>query len=646
MVKLDTLKRFTDTAMLLAFSVGFVACTTGNDVPHCLPGASVACICSDGRSGAQLCLESGAGLGACSCTSTDDAGSPDDGGLPMDAFAAVDMMANDDGTLPDTGMTCPNGTHACSGVCVSNHALESCGESCDTCATDPHGTASCDGLSCQLDCGRDYILRAGACASLAALVQHAYLKASNTEPVDFFAAVLALSADGTTLAIGGGLEDSAATGIGGDQSSNAATDSGAVYIFRLVGDAWTQEAYLKASNTEAQDRFGDSGIGLSADGNTLVVMAAESSSATGVNGDQSDNSALYSGAAYVFHRSAGAWAQEAYLKASNTEGSDAFIMAAISDDGNTIAIGAPNEASIATGINGNQADNSAMYAGAVYVFRRTGTEWAQEAYVKASNTDAWDSFGWSVALSGNGDVLVVGAPGEASAGRGLAADQSDDSFSEVGAVYVFARVGSTWSQVLYAKASNAERNDRFGNTVDVSADGRVFAASAIREASLGTGVDADQTDNSGDLAGAVYVFRVGAIHWEQDAYVKASNTDAGDFFGIALALSADGRTLVVGTPSEASHARGIGGDQADDSALGSGALYVFRYFDDLWFQDAYVKASNADPEDGFAIAVGVSADGTTIVSAASEEDSASIGVGGAEDDNSASYSGAAYAFGL
>src|SRR5205814_2287893 len=103
-------------------------------------------------------------------------------------------------------------------------------------------------------------------------------------------------------------------------------------------------------------------------------------------------------------------ARVAYLKAANTNAGDQFGESlAISRDGSTIAVGAPLESSAARTINGNAADNSALEQGAVYVFRRTGATWAQEAYIKAANGDAGDQFGWAVALSGTGDTLVVGA---------------------------------------------------------------------------------------------------------------------------------------------------------------------------------------------------------------------------------------------
>src|SRR5690606_15975665 len=119
-----------------------------------------------------------------------------------------------------------------------------------------------------------------------------------------------------------------------------------------------------------------------------------------------------------------------------------------------------SEDSAATGLDGDQSDNSELFAGAVYVFTRAGTTWSQQAppKVKASNTER-DSFGYSVALSGDGSVLAVGAPGEGSAATGVNGDQADNSAGGAGAVYVFTRAGATWSQHAYVKAFNTGTGD-------------------------------------------------------------------------------------------------------------------------------------------------------------------------------------------
>jgi hypothetical protein len=193
-------------------------------------------------------------------------------------------------------------------------------------------------------------------------------------------------------------------------------------VFVRTGSAWTQQAYIKASNSIAGTWFGRS---LSLSGDTLAVAAPdENSSSTGINGDQANTNASISGAVYVFTRTGTTWTQQAYIKASNTDYLDNFGIS-VCLSGDILAVGAPNEASVAKGIGGDQADNSGLGAGAVYLFTRTGTTWTQQAYIKASNTDERDTFGFSVAISG--DTLAVGAPNEGSNATGINGDQTDNS---------------------------------------------------------------------------------------------------------------------------------------------------------------------------------------------------------------------------
>ena len=472
-----------------------------------------------------------------------------------------------------------------------------------------------------------------------------YVKASNTEANDRFGIAVSLSADGSTLAISAVNEDGSSTGANGNQSDNSAGNSGAVYVFRRTGDVWSQQAYLKASNTDADDQFGNA-VSLSADGNTLVVGAFfEDSNAGSVNGNQSDNSASTSGAAYVFSRTADVWSQQAYVKASNADSLDRFGGAvALSADGNTIAIGAREESSGATGVNGNQADNSLVGAGAVYVFVRTGNEWSQQAYVKASNTEVFDLFGTAISLSADGNTLVVGADGEASSATGIDGNQNDNAAVNAGAVYVFGRSGDEWSHEAYVKASNAGAGDLFGFAVSLSADGNILAVSAPREGSSVIGINGNQSDNAAADSGAVYVFSRSAGAWSQQAYVKASNTNAGDQFGFSVSLTADGNRLAVGAWAEDGGESGIEGNQSDNSALDSGAVYVYEFGGSSWFQLAYTKAGNPDPDDVFGAALSLSADGNTLAVVARLEDSIAGGINGNQEDNTVANSGAVYLY--
>jgi hypothetical protein len=166
-----------------------------------------------------------------------------------------------------------------------------------------------------------------------------------------------------------------------------------------------------------------------------VVVGAgfEDSSATGIDGDQGDTS-YDSGAAYVFVREGTTWSQQAYLKASYTGARDLFGFS-VGVSGDTVVVGAPQEASSATGDNGNPNDNSAGYSGAAYLFQRDGTTWSQRAYLKASNTGPLDNFGNSVAIAG--DTLVSAAILEDSDATGVNGDQASNRASDSGAVYVF-----------------------------------------------------------------------------------------------------------------------------------------------------------------------------------------------------------------
>lgn len=468
-----------------------------------------------------------------------------------------------------------------------------------------------------------------------------FVKASNTGASDSFGRSIALSADGTTLVVGAYLEDSIATGIGGDEADDTAPSAGAVYVFVRERGAWMQQAYLKASNTDASDQFGGS-IAVSADGNTLAIGAAgEDSSATGVGGNQADNTASSAGAVYVFSRTGATWTQQAYVKASNTAASDVFgNSVALSGDGDTLAVGATGEDSIATGVGGNQGDNTASSSGAVYVFRRVGLTWSQQAYVKSSNTATSDSFGVNVALADDGNTLAVGATGEDSSATGINGNQADNTATSSGALYVFARSGTAWTQQAYLKASNTETSDQLGGKLSMSGDGNLIAAGAAGEDSGETGVDGLEGDNSALSSGAVYVFARSGITWSQQSYVKASNTGQSDSFGNAVALARDGMSLAVGATGEDSNANGLEGDQLDNNASSAGAVYLFDRSATTWAQRAYVKAPHSDPSDVFGASVAVT-HGVLVVGATGE-DSPSTGLNGDLTDNGASSSGAAY----
>ncbi|MCP9450715.1 MAG: FG-GAP repeat protein, partial [Nitrospira sp.] len=146
---------------------------------------------------------------------------------------------------------------------------------------------------------------------------------------------------------------------------------------------------------------------------------------------------------------------------------------------------------------------------------------------------------------------------------GIDGDQSNNLAPDSGAVYLFTRSGGPWTQQAYVKASNTETGDWFGTALAFSADGSTLAIGALQEDSRALGINGDPTDNGAIDSGAVYLLTRNGGTWTQQAYIKPSNTEAGDWFGVSLSLSADGRTLAVGSPLK------------DSPALDSGAIYLY-----------------------------------------------------------------------
>jgi len=381
-----------------------------------------------------------------------------------------------------------------------------------------------------------------------------------------------------------------------------------VFINRL--GSWTQESAgaqrgcLRGLDTDPLDLFGNA-VALtpvSEIGQTLVVGAPGHSSGEAPIAVADRD---YSGAVYIFEKiNSVDWTQPGPTKASNAGGSYECIAcegfacptsgegdgfgAAVAISGNTIVVGAPGEASAATGVNGAESDDSAPGAGAAYVFERIDDEWMQTAYLKASNTDPGDRFGFAVAT--DGDTIVVGAEREDSdqvdnAGANAGTPESNGLDCEAGAAYVFERSGGVWESTQYLKASNVECGNFFGSTLTMSDTTLVIGSPG--ESSVG-----------GENSGAAYVFSLVDGEWAQTNFYKAFNADAGSAFagppgsvaygtpsslvscevqnttkGSSLSLSGD--TLTVGTPYADSSSIGVNGTPSGSPITNSGAVYIF-----------------------------------------------------------------------
>jgi hypothetical protein len=463
----------------------------------------------------------------------------------------------------------------------------------------------------------------------------AYVKASNTAASAQFGYWVALSGDGNTMAVGSVNESGGAKGINGNQASKPGImDSGAVYVYVKRNGAWSQQAYIKASNPKEEALFGNA-VALSNDGNTMIVAAyLENSKSAGANGDQMDTSLDGAGASYIFTRTGATWSQQAYLKASNPGDGDQFgFSVAISGDGNTAAVGAIEEASKATGVDGDQKDRSQPGTGAAYVFARKGNTWAQQAYTKP---DAAGNglYGYGVALSTDGSTLAVG-------------DENDGP----GYVYAFHRTGMTWAKQGVLRAINGEDSDNVGWSVAISGDGNTIVAGANDEDSLFTGVPANDLgahDVGRDTsAGAAYIFtRDASGDWAQQVWLKAINTRKNDQFGTSIAISADGNTVAVGSMfgAGAGGSNGVNADPNDETQFGSGSAYLYTRSGNTWVPAAYVKALNARTSAQFANSIALSADGKTLAVGSFRETSGAKSINGNEADTSTPEAGAVYVY--
>lgn len=448
-----------------------------------------------------------------------------------------------------------------------------------------------------------------------------YFKASNTGAGDEFGQSVALSDDGLTLAVGAHLEESNSIGINSEPNDELLGEGpGAVYIFTRGESGWVQQAYIKPPAVAAKDDFGHS-VALSADGNTLAVGATWGDSAL-PGGDVSI------GITHLFIRdSEGTWTWQASLEALNPQpGSQFGTSVDLSDDGNLLAVGAPGGEST-TGIDGEPIGLS--IPGSVYLFSRTGADWAQLENLVASNGEPGDEFGFDVALSGDGTTLVAGAYRESSID---AAIPTDNTAPQAGAVYVFSQGAGGWSEQAYLKGSAIAANAHFGYALAISDDGNLLA--------VAVGNKGQERD-----VGAVDIFTRAESSWSHQTRLAASNAGTADSFGSDLAVNSDGSLLAVGASWEDGPAQGIGGEQGNSATTwNTGAVYLFASVEGAWAETAYVKAANPQTDSLFGHSVALDASGDTLAAGAVNENSASTGVGGDQTDQSAADAGAVYLY--
>jgi hypothetical protein len=244
--------------------------------------------------------------------------------------------------------------------------------------------------------------------------------------------------------------------------------------------------------------------------------------------------------------------------------------------GDTALVGAPGD------------NPQGSLSGSTYVFVRGSSGWVQQAKLVASDGATKAGFGRAVAL--NGDTAVIGAPNAAITG------------TDTGAVYVFVRSGTTWTQQAKLSALDYVVFDGFGSSVSVMGD----------TAAIGS----PYADPFGENSGAAYVFARTGTTWSQQTKIVPIDGRSLDLFGSSVALSSD--TLVGGAPGD------------DDNAVASGSAYVFLRSGANWGLQQKIRPADGANGDSFGSAVTIS--GNTVA------------VGSPDDDERGLASGSAYVY--
>jgi hypothetical protein len=348
---------------------------------------------------------------------------------------------------------------------------------------------------------------------------------------------VALSANGDTALIGAPEDDG---GVG------------AAWVFTRTGSTWTQQGEkLTGAGEEERGEFGYS-VALSANGDTALIGAEKNHN--------------FVGAAWVFTRTGSTWTQQGEkLTGSAEESSPSGVYfgrsVALSADGDTALIGGPqNEGEV----------------GAAWVFTRSGEKWAQQgSKLTGAGQFSEGNFGESVALSGEGDTAIIGAPVES----------IPPDYDEVGSVYVFTRSGTKWTQqgAKFTGTGELGENSYFGTSLALSANGD-------------TALVGGEDDNTN--VGAAWVFTRSGETWSQQGPKLTGSGESGEgYFGHSVALSAEGNIALIGGGS-------------DDGKLG--AAWAFTRSGETWSQQGSKLTGGGESGEGrFGHGVALSAEGST-----------------------------------
>lgn len=284
----------------------------------------------------------------------------------------------------------------------------------------------------------------------------------------------------------------------------------------------------------------------------------------------------------------GSWMEEAEL--TNPTGLGAFSFGrhvSVSPDGQTVAVGAANDPSGSSGVDGDMFDQSVTGAGAVFVYERLeNATWVLQGYLKHSAPAQNDHFAASTFFNG-GDGLFVGS-----------------TSSDGPSIHEFTRgADGSWSAQSVIDVFGYETSDQFDTYVSASADGTVVAVGS-------------QNNNVEEVfSGAVHVYSRAAVGapWTESGFLKAPNPTGGDNLGSSVDVSADGRYLVAGAIGEDSSSSGVT-STVNQRVIESGAAYVFVRDpdEDAWALVSMIKAPDPTTFDDFGSSARLSADGSTL----------------------------------
>jgi|GEM_PF-863512 len=385
-------------------------------------------------------------------------------------------------------------------------------------------------------------------------VQQAKLTAGDAAASDYLGYSVAI--DGETALVGAPSAD-----------SGVLEAAGAAYVFTRSGVTWTQQAKLIADAPVEYGRFGAS---VALDGDTALIGMGSG----GIKASPEPGFVAV-GAAYVFTRSGATWTQQAKLSGGDTVDAYGFG-ASVALDGDTALIGASLAES-----------GGEVYAGAAYVFTRSGATWTQQARLTAGVPVEFGRFGAAVAL--DGDSALISA-------RTLRVFGSSGFVLNDGAVYVFTRSGATWTQQAELTPDATVEWEWFGVSLALDGDTALVGSYGITSTSVS---DVDIPLGTG---GAAYVFTRSGTTWTQQAKLTAADATFDDAFGVSVALQGD--TALIG----AEHFQAAGVSGPPQPVASPGAAYIFTRSGTTWTQYQKLAASGEVAGDGFGHAVALDAD--------------------------------------